>query len=446
MATQHHQLPLGLNNDSSSSSSSHSEGSLTGTEPELAATTINHPSLSASPSLNLSHSHSHRLAPEGEGHMPPLSPAEAADHRLAAHGSVLGGLRGMPFLGLRWRGLENESMRAHMGLTPRQPGVLVTAIDPGGSASSALRPGDVLTSIAGQAIAADGTVLLRPRQRVLFGFCSNTRQVGEQLPVTVLRGGQELALQLRLSSPPPLVPVNTLGNRPNYLIVAGLVLLQLTVPLLYSRLRPEPSRPASDRHHWGAGHLGIDAALERPIPTLGAGEQVVIMSELLDGSVVEEGYGAEIGRTPMRRLNRVNGVPILDMAQLAVLLVALTSSPRDGPSRVSSSSNSNSSSGGSFGSKGFLRLESTDGHQLVLDASTAKQDTIAALNQHSINHAMSARLRTYLSDIGLQGSWPFDPVAGRAQGIALQRRQQRRRVPKRRWDPLAQKRARADAR
>ncbi|GFH23488.1 hypothetical protein HaLaN_21105 [Haematococcus lacustris] len=67
-----------------------------------------------------------------------------------------------------------------------------------------------------------------------------------------------------LSSPPPLVPVNTLGNRPNYLIVAGLVLLQLTVPLLYSRLRPEPSRPASFHAAPDAVLCAVTAATGEP--------------------------------------------------------------------------------------------------------------------------------------------------------------------------------------
>jgi hypothetical protein len=51
--------------------------------------------------------------------------------------------------------------------------------------------------LGGQRVANDGTVLLRPRQRVLFSHIAACRHVGDTLTAEVLRGNERLSINLR---------------------------------------------------------------------------------------------------------------------------------------------------------------------------------------------------------------------------------------------------------
>jgi hypothetical protein len=253
--------------------------------------------------------------------------------------------------------------------------------------------------------------------------------------------------------------------------------------------------------------------------------QVIVLSELLPGSAAHEGYASNLGASGLRRLRSLNGVPIINMAQLAALIVKLTTeSPRNssssggessGPDRsdddMHSSSSASGSTGGSAGprtgvrtsnarskvstekpassrsrtassssvkadspessqsrrhdqssdttnpqlgsgasagastsvvgsSRHSLRFEFSDGSLMVVDARTARRETLQAMAEHGIPHAMSARLRSHLSaeaSVGPAASaWPRELApAGEgtdAAGSMLQRRQKRRRLALRR--------------
>ena len=97
-------------------------------------------------------------------------------------------------------------------------GVLVTGVDPGGSCSGVLQPGDVLLSIDGRRVCADGTSELPlggegggaegqgeegargrrgQKQRVLFGHFANLAAVGDSMRMEIMRAGKEMELQIK---------------------------------------------------------------------------------------------------------------------------------------------------------------------------------------------------------------------------------------------------------
>jgi hypothetical protein len=149
----------------------------------------------------------------------------------------------------------------------------------------------------------------------------------------------------------------------------------------------------------------------------------------------------------------VNGTRVLNMLHLAQLVVeaaagagSASTSSNDGssdeeeeaPAAGASASTASGAAGAAdtlsaAGSASYLRLEFTDGAVIVVDAATARSDTIAALSAYGITHAMSGRLRAALGSAE-QGPcmWPFEPESAGSSRQALQKRQQRRRLALRR--------------
>jgi S1-C subfamily serine protease len=78
---------------------------------------------------------------------------------------VIGGVRD---LGVYWQKIENDALRAFLGLARDQTGVRVSRVLHGSSAHGKLEIDDVIMSIDGAAVASDGSILLREHDRVQF--------------------------------------------------------------------------------------------------------------------------------------------------------------------------------------------------------------------------------------------------------------------------------------
>jgi S1-C subfamily serine protease len=142
---------------------------------------------------------------------------------------------GFPHLGAEYQPLENPSLRHHLGLKKGQTGVLINRIDFGMSAWDNLQPGDVILEIDGKQVANDMTIPLRGNERVILDHAVHVRQVGEKVPVRVLRDGKVVSNEIALSNTPYLVPGRDKNQEPSYLVFGGLVFQPLTLPLLFSR-------------------------------------------------------------------------------------------------------------------------------------------------------------------------------------------------------------------
>lgn len=132
-------------------------------------------------------------------------------------------------LGITCQPAENEALRASLKMDADTHGVLVTRVAENSCAP--LVPGDVLLDIGGNAIADDGTVALREDERVDLAHASTSRRAGEHTTLTVFRNGQRRTLDVTFRPVKRLVSIDD-QDHPRYLVVAGLVLMPLTVPLL----------------------------------------------------------------------------------------------------------------------------------------------------------------------------------------------------------------------
>ncbi len=109
-----------------------------------------------------------------------------------------------------------------------------------------LRPGDVLLSIQGQAVADDGTIRLG-EARVTFEHAVDMMQVGQQARLTVWRDGKEVPLTTTARR---IVRYDRQRNRygvaPRYVVYAGLVFMDLELELLKTLGRNWPQTASRD--------------------------------------------------------------------------------------------------------------------------------------------------------------------------------------------------------
>jgi len=102
-------------------------------------------------------------------------------------------------------------------------GVLVLKVEYGGSSWGQLQEGDSLLRIGSSKIANNCTVKYRNKHRTRFDVVLGEKQVGDNLPVEVLRNGKRLKLALELKEKVDLVPRAQYDVTPSYYIFGGLV-------------------------------------------------------------------------------------------------------------------------------------------------------------------------------------------------------------------------------
>jgi S1-C subfamily serine protease len=157
-----------------------------------------------------------------------MVPAPIIRHFLESIEKSGGGELRIPALGITAQGLENKALRARVGVESGDGGVLVLAIDYGGSAWGVLEQGDALLEIAGHPIASNSTVKFRGRYRCRYDVLLGWSKIGERLDLTILRRGQRKKVQLVLAPPAQLVARSLYDRPPTYFIHGGLVFQVLT--------------------------------------------------------------------------------------------------------------------------------------------------------------------------------------------------------------------------
>jgi S1-C subfamily serine protease len=182
---------------------------------------------------------------------------------------------GIPRLGVRSQPMENPDLRRRYRVPDGTTGVLVLGTLPGFPAAEHLRAGDVLVSIDGHAIANDGTVEFRPRERTSLTFYIDARQIGDPITVGFLREGQAASATIPLSrttAEGDLVAGPHYDTRPAYFLFGGLVFAPVTTDYVSM---------------WGNGYPQLSALHDEP-PAFD-GQEIVVLSRVL-AAEANEGY------------------------------------------------------------------------------------------------------------------------------------------------------------
>lgn len=260
-----------------------------------------------------------------------------------------------PSLGIIMQGMDSPSLRKYYRMSEKQTGVLVTRVFPGSPADGTIRPGDVLLSADGQPVANDGTVEFRPKERTDLAYVFQRRQVGEKVPVKVLRDGQVLSLEVTLHRSMDrnrLVPMEQYETPPSYYIYGGIVFSPLSMNLLLL---------------WGddwynSAPKKLVSFLDNNVPEVD-GQQVVIVLRILAADV-NDGYQG----TAFSIVRKVNGKKVLNMGNLVRLIEEDTADP-------------------------YTVFETEDGRHIVLDAYEARRSRDRILATYKIREDRSEDLR-----------------------------------------------------
>ena len=152
----------------------------------------------------------------------------------------------------RTQHLENKGLRRYLKVPDGVTGVIVSAVSPlstlapptnasngtgGANATSpaelSLRANDVITQIDGVSVGDDGTVPLRPGERVALDWLITQKVNNTPTELTVLRHGRPLTLRARLEPlVPPIPRWHAFDCQPEWVVIGGLVFTVLTAPLI----------------------------------------------------------------------------------------------------------------------------------------------------------------------------------------------------------------------
>jgi hypothetical protein len=222
----------------------------------------------------------------------------------------------------------------------------------GSGAASVLRAGDILLSVDGRRIGTDGTIELRPRERTAFTFVLQTRQIGETVPIEVLREGGKVRAELRLDrrlGADSLVRGPLYGERPRFFVYGGLAFCPLTVN--YAKAWGDDWWNRAPRHLTAL--LGRSARFE--------GEEAVVVCSILQA---ELNSGYEEAAEAM--VVRADGQAVRNLRHLVEVVESRDS--------------------------GLLVLETHDGRQVVLDRERARREGPGILARYQVPHDRSEDL------------------------------------------------------
>ncbi len=144
---------------------------------------------------------------------------------------------GFPSAGVSYQTISNPALSSRFGIDEEQQGVLVTDVAYQSPASTVLEVGDVILSIDGHPIAGDGTVEIESGIRVTFDHLIKQRQVGETIPLRIVRDDSLRTVSMTLDETFDdlcLVPHDIYDRLPKYYIYGGLVFMPLTLNYLES--------------------------------------------------------------------------------------------------------------------------------------------------------------------------------------------------------------------
>jgi S1-C subfamily serine protease len=148
---------------------------------------------------------------------------------------------GYPELGAYTMDTRNPALRKDLGLPDDRTGIVVSYIDPFGSAKGYIESGDVLLSIDGYAIENDGNIDLGGNT-VVFAELLERKQCGESVAFQVWRQKKEMSITVPLrKQDDPFVYRSAYDKHPDYYIVGGLVFSPLTREYLQTLERRLPT-------------------------------------------------------------------------------------------------------------------------------------------------------------------------------------------------------------
>jgi len=138
--------------------------------------------------------------------------------------------------GISYANLRDPQLRRYLGLD-ENGGVFVDGVAPGSPADKAgLKAGDVIQSVKGLAVDADGNYAHPKYGKLPFSHLVTTESAaGDEVPFSIWRSGQVQTINVKAEPRDPAtmkVPSLQFDSAPKYLVIGGLVFQELARPYL----------------------------------------------------------------------------------------------------------------------------------------------------------------------------------------------------------------------
>lgn len=210
--------------------------------------------------------------------------------------------------GFQWQSMENEALRRSMCMREGQSGILVREVTKVGGAAKELRVGDIVTKVNGVAISNMGTVPFHFGDRIDFYYALMGMFPGDRVQLEIVRGRKEKTVWYGLTAGWEhfVVPVKEERKAPEYLTIAGLVFVVLSLPYIDDEmggLGSESRVPSSFLELLGTGWKEHDD------------HQVVVLSQVLSAEI-NVGYEGVV----QSRVFKFNGVQVRNLNHLAKMV------------------------------------------------------------------------------------------------------------------------------
>lgn len=215
-----------------------------------------------------------------------------------------GTYHGSPGPGMWIQTLLRDDLRAYYGVGENQHGIVVTRVMKGRTGDGVVLPGDVILAADGHDLDDEGKFTHEVHGRLNASYLfQGRRYAGDRMPVRVLRGGAVRDLEVELRGLPAgemRVPDDP-EERPQFLFVAGLVILELDLRNAATISGRSSGGVLLRRYHERAGW---DQPTER---------RRIVFVDRVYADEANKGF-EEMGQTPILA---VNGVPVREIADVA---------------------------------------------------------------------------------------------------------------------------------
>ena len=234
----------------------------------------------------------------------------------------------VPGYGLWTQAMENPFLRQRHGLRDGQSGVLLTAVEYGGSGHGRLQAGDVLLEVDGHPVANNGTIRFRDRVRTGIEALLTEHQVGDTVPVRYVRQGEEATTELTMEPLRGLVGRSRYAQLPRYFVWGGLVFQPLTTGYLqtWNKWWERAPQRFVDAYYNG---VGTEERQELVVLTQVLADELTVGYEQCDVGIIESVNGEaprdladfvfrlETCTGPVTLVNHRRDTIMLDPAQVA---------------------------------------------------------------------------------------------------------------------------------
>ena len=214
---------------------------------------------------------------------------------------------GKPMMHDRLQTLENEALRAFLKVDKKTSGMVVESPD---ADDSPLQPWDLITKIGDREIDSTGMIKVNGDLRLRFQYLIQKLVKDGKVPLTVVRKGKTVKIELPVSSHRPMLVDSLKGRYPSYFLYGPLVFSPVTAEYLSGFDR------AGNAFYAVMGVIGSPLVTRRGDRPKFDGEELVVVAAPIFPHKIGKGYDNPFTKV----VKEVNGVKVKNLRHFVELL------------------------------------------------------------------------------------------------------------------------------